>query len=136
VTGPKVSLLEAVYYVAGIAATLLGWYFNIRYVNEYGQGGGNALWGDHGSWKEFIQLGYANPAASSASEDYTIMSVILLPLFTIVDGRRRDIRRPWLFVLLILFTSSAFPWAFYLATVERQRRVVAGSPSEPAAQTS
>ena len=59
---------------------------------------------------------------SSASADYTIGNVILLPLFTIIDGRRRGIRHPWLFFVSSLFTSFAFAWAFYLATVERQRR--------------
>ena len=54
--------------------------------------------------------------------DYTISNVILLPLFTIIDGRRRGIRHPWLFFVSSLFTSFAFAWAFYLATVERQRR--------------
>lgn len=127
---PKVSVLEAVFWIAGIAATVIGYYFNYRYVNDYSQGTHNALWGDHGSWKEFILLGYDNPAAASASQDYTIMSLILLPLFVIVDGRRRGIRQAWMYLLLILFTSSAFPWAFYLATVERQRRVAA--VNEPA----
>lgn len=129
---PKVSVLEVVFYVTGIAATVLGYYFSYRYVTDYSQGTHNPIWGDHGSWKEFIQLGYTNPAASNASQDYTIMSVILLPLFLLVDGRRRRVRRAWLYLLLILTTSSAFPWAFYLATVERQRRVAAASP-EPAA---
>ena len=64
---PKVSVLEAVYYVAGIAATAIGYYFNLKYVNEYSQGAHNAIWGDHGSWKEFVQLGWANPAVSTAS---------------------------------------------------------------------
>jgi hypothetical protein len=122
---PKLSVLEAVYYIAGIAATVLGYYFNHKYVAEYSMGTHNALWGDHGSWKEFILLGYDNPAAASASQDYTIMSLVLLPLFVIVDGRRRGIRHAWMYLLLILFTSSTFPWAFYLATVERQRRVAA-----------
>ena len=71
---------------------------------------------------KFIKMGYANWAASSASADYTIANVILLPLFTIIDGRRRGIRRPWLFFVSSLFTSFSFGWAFYLATVERQRR--------------
>jgi drug/metabolite transporter (DMT)-like permease len=127
---PKVSVLEAVYYLAGIAATAIGYYFNIRYINEYAPGGvHNPIWG-HGSWAEFIRLGYANPAAGSASEDYTIMSLIVLPMFTIIDGRRRGVRRPWLYFLLVLFTSSAFAWAFYLATVERQRRITTAAPSE------
>ena len=51
-----------------------------------------------------------------------IANVILLPLFTIVDGYRRGLRRPWLFFRSSFFTSFAFPFAFYFATIERQRR--------------
>jgi uncharacterized protein DUF2834 len=130
---PKVSVLEAVYYIAGIAATVLGYYFNVRFIHEYAHGAvHNPLWG-HGSWAEFIRLGYVNPAASNASEDYTIISLILLPVFTIVDGRRRGVRQPWLYFIFVLTASSAFSLAFYLATVERLRRVTASETSEPAA---
>jgi hypothetical protein len=127
---PKVSVLEAVYYVAGIAATVIGYYFNLKYVNDYSQGSHNAIWGDHGSWKEFIQLGWANPAVSSASSDYYIMSLVVLPLFVIVDGRRRGVRHAWLYFLFVLTASSTLAWAFYLATVERQRRVTASETPE------
>jgi hypothetical protein len=116
--GAPPSTLEMVFYVVGIASLPLCWYFNIRYVQEYAA---NPFWGQ-GDWTEFIKMGYANPAASSASADYTIGNVILLPLFTIIDGRRRGIRHPWLYFVASLFTSFAFAWAFYLATVERQRR--------------
>ena len=51
--------------------------------NEYAA---NPFWGQ-GNWSEFIALGYANPASSSQVADYTIINVILLPLFTIIDGR-------------------------------------------------
>ena len=117
--GALFSPLEALYYLIGIASVVLGWYFNIRYVYGYAE---NPFWGQ-GDWSEFIKLGYANPAASSQVADYTIANVILLPLFTTIDGRRRGIRRPWLFFVASLFTSFAFAWAFYLATVERQRRL-------------
>jgi hypothetical protein len=127
---PKVSVLEAVYYVAGIAATVIGYYFNLKYVNEYSQGAHNAIWGDHGSWKEFIQLGWANPAVSSASSDYYLMSLVVLPLFVIVDGRRRGVRHAWLYVIFNLTASCTFALAFYLATVERQRRVTASETPE------
>ena len=120
-TGPAVSLLEGVYYAAGVASVLIGWYFNVKFVMQYAHGNGNPLWGD-GSWTHYVKLMYVNPAAGSAGQDYTIGNVILLPLFTIVDGRRRGIARPWLFFVASLFTSFAFAWAFYLATVERQRR--------------
>ena len=120
-TGPPVSPLEGAYYLAGVASVLIGWYFNIKFVTEYAHGHANPLWGD-GSWAQYIRLMYVNPAAGSAGQDYTIANVILLPLFTIVDGRRRGIVRPWLYFVASLFTSFAFAWAFYLATVERQRR--------------
>lgn len=67
-------------------------------------------------------LGYVNPAASSASQDYTIMSLPLFPIWSIVDGRRRGIKQAWLFCGLILLASSAFAWAAYLAVVERQHK--------------
>jgi hypothetical protein len=122
-TGPLVSPLEAVYYLAGVASIALGWYFNIRFVTEYTDGIlTNPIWGD-GSWAHYLELMYANPAAGSAAQDYTIGNVILLPLMTIVGGRRRGINRPWLFFVSSLFTSFAFAWAFYLATAERQNRL-------------
>jgi hypothetical protein len=126
-TGPLISTLECVYYLVGIASIAVGWYFNIRFVTEYADGNVNPIWGD-GSWAQYVDLMFTNPAASSASQDYTIGNVILLPLMTIIDGRRRGIGRPWLFFVSSLFTSFAFAWAFYLATTERQRRL-AGSPS-------
>ena len=131
---PKVSVLEAVYYAAGIVATAIGYYFNYRYVNEYSLGTHNAIWGDHGSWKEFIQLGWANPAVSSASSDYYIMSLVVLLLFLIIDGRRRGVRHAWLYNLFSLTASCTFAFGFYLATVERQRRVVSTASPEPVPQ--
>jgi hypothetical protein len=125
-TGPVLSTPECVYYLVGIASIAVGWYFNIRFVTEYADGNVNPIWGD-GSWAQYVELMFTNPAASSASQDYTIGNVILLPLMTIIDGRRRGIGRPWLFFVSSLFTSFAFAWAFYLATTERQRRL-AGSP--------
>ena len=127
-TGPVLSTLECAYYLAGIASIAVGWYFNIRFVMEYADGNANPIWGD-GSWAQYIKLMFVNPAASSAGQDYTIGNVILLPLMTIVDGRRRGIARPWLFFVSSLFTSFAFAWAFYLATVERQRRHQAEQPA-------
>ena len=120
-SGPAFSTLEVVYYVIGVASIGLGYYFNHQFVDQYAIEGGNPIWGP-GSWQQFIQLGYANPAAASASQDYTIINVILLPLFTIIDGRRRGVRRPWLFFVASLFTSCAFAYAFYFAVIERQRR--------------
>lgn len=131
VGGPQFSALECAYLVIGIASVIVGWYFNIRFVAQYSRGSTNPIWGP-GSWADYIRLMFVNPAASSASQDYTIANVILLPLFTIVDGRRRGVRRPWLYFLSSLLTSFAFAWAFYLATAERQRRLAAAATREAA----
>ena len=121
---PLFAGLELLYLIVGVASVGLGWYFNIRFVTEYGPGTvlSNPFWGD-GSWMQYIQLMFANPAAGSAGQDYTIGNVILLPLMTIIGGRRQEIAKPWLFFVSTLFTSFAFGWAFYLATLERQRRL-------------
>jgi hypothetical protein len=131
--GPWFSTVEIVYYAVGIASIAICWYFNYQFVQEYAAGSHNPIWGP-GSWAQFIALGYDNPAGSSASADYTIANVVLLPLFTIIDGRRRGVRHPWIFFVSSLFTSFAFAWAFYLATIERQRRhQQAAAPVESAA---
>jgi len=119
--GPAFSAVEIAFYVVGVASIALGYFFNHQFVDQYAVAGGNPFWGP-GSWQQFIALGYVNPAAASASQDYTIVNVVLLPLFTIVDGHRRGIRRPWLFFVASLFTSCAFAYAFYFAVVERQHR--------------
>ena len=104
--GPWLSPLECVYYVIGIASIVLGWYFNIHFVlAAYGQGPPTRPWGQHGSYAALHPATFTNPAASSGDQDYIIANVILLPLFTIVDGYRRGLRRPWLFFLSSLFTS-------------------------------
>jgi len=123
-SGPQLSEMECAYYVIGIVSVALAWYFNIRYVSQYSIGWENPLRGK-GSWANYIHLMFANPAASAASQGYLIANLLLLPLFTIVDGYRRRVRRPWLYFVSSWFIPFPFAWAFYLATVERQRRLVA-----------
>jgi glycopeptide antibiotics resistance protein len=118
--GPWLSPLEFVYYAVGIASIVLGWYFNIKFVGE-AHGQGNLVSGP-ASYPHFLRSQFSSSAAGSGISDYLIANVILLPLFTIVDGLRRGIRRPWLFFLASFFTSFSFPLAFYFATMERQRR--------------
>ena len=107
-----VSLLEGVYYVVGIASLGLGWYFNVRYTHTYA----------HSSYVNYTKMLFSNWASDSAAQDYIIVNVVLLPLWTIVDGRRRGLKVPWIFFVMSLFTSLAFSMAFYLAFVERQTR--------------
>jgi hypothetical protein len=109
----KVTALEGVFYLVGLASLGLGWYFNVRYVH---------LYGPKASYVNYTKSLFSNWAADSAAQDYTIVNLVLLPLWTIVDGRRRGLRIPWIFFVMSLFTSLAFSMAMYLAFVERQIR--------------
>lgn len=121
-SGPMVLPLELALYVVAVGSVAVGWSFNVRFVTENTDGWfTNPLWGD-GSWAQYMELLFDNPAAGSASGDFTIANVIVLPL-ALYAGRRLPIRRPWLYFVATLFTSFTFGWAFYLATVERQRRL-------------
>jgi len=122
-SGSLLSPLECALYAIGIASIAAGWTFNITFVVENTDGWlTNPLWGD-GSWEQYMRLMFDNPAASSAGVDFIMANVLLLPLIAIVDGRRRGINKPWLYFVVTLFASFSFGWAFYLATVERQRRL-------------
>jgi len=110
--GARVSALEFTFYFVGIASLCLGWYFNVRYTHTYA----------HASYVNYTKMLFSNWAADSAAQDYAIVNVILLPLWTIADGRRRGLRIPWIFFVMSLFTSLAFSMAMYLAFVERQIR--------------
>jgi len=112
-SGSRVTPLEAVLYATAVVSVALGWYFNIQYVAEFGA---------KASWIHFTKSLFSNWAADSEAQDYLIVSLVLFPLWTIVDGRRRGIRVPWGFFVMSLFTSLGFCMAAYLAFVERQRR--------------
>ena len=101
----------------------IGWYFNVKYTHHVGS---------RASYVDYTKALFANWAADSAAQDYIIVNVVLLPLWTIVDGRRRGLRSPWIFFVISLFTSLAFAMAFYLACVERQVRVSAKRVAVPA----
>ena len=119
----RVSLLEGAYYAVGVLSVCIGWYFNVRYTHHVGS---------KASYVDYTRALFANFAADSAAQDYIVVNVVLLPLWTIVDGRRRGIRSPWIFFVMSLFTSLAFAMAIYLAVVERQERV-RSRPTSPAA---
>jgi len=110
--GP-VTLLEGVYYVVGVCSLVLGWYFNVRYTQLYGH---------RANYVNYTKLLFTNWAADSAAQDYIIVNVVLMPLWTIVEGTRRGLRWAWIFFVMSLFTSLAFAIAFFLAFMERQLR--------------
>lgn len=122
--GPALSTLEVVLYVVGAVSVVLGWYFNIRFVREYADDPilNNPMWGD-GSWAQYMDLLFANPAAGSAGIDFSISNVLILPLVAVVWGRRQGINKPVLYFVVTLFASFTFGWAFFAATLERQRRL-------------
>jgi len=74
------------------------------------------------SYWNYTKALFTNWAAAVGRQDYTIVNLVLLPLWTIVDGRRRGLAIPWIFFVMSLFTSLAFSMALYLAFVERQVR--------------
>jgi hypothetical protein len=108
----RVSLLEGTYYVVGLASLVLGWYFNVRYTHTYH---------DANYWN-YTKMLFTNWAADSAAQDYVIVNLVLLPLWTIVEGGRRGVRWAWIFFVMSLFTSLAFAVALFLAFMERQLR--------------
>jgi hypothetical protein len=110
----RVGALEAIFYAVGVISVCVGWYFNVKYTHHVGS---------KANYVSYTKALFANWAADSAAQDYIIVNVVLLPLWTIVDGRRRGLKAPWIFFVISLFTSLAFAMAFYLAFVERQERV-------------
>jgi hypothetical protein len=120
----RVSVLEGLFYFFGVASLFTGWYFNVRYTHQYGH---------RASYVDYTKALFSNWAADSAAQDYIMVNLVLLPLWTIVDGRRRGLRAPWIFFVMSLFTSLAFSMAFYLAFVERQIRYHREPAREPQA---
>ena len=118
----RVSVLEGLFYFFGVASLCTGWYFNVRYTHQYGH---------QASYVDYTKALFGNWAADSAAQDYIMVNLVLLPLWTIVDGRRRGLRAPWIFFVMSLFTSLAFSMAFYLAFVERQIRYHREPAEEP-----
>jgi hypothetical protein len=121
----RVTLLEGVYYVVGVISLVLGWYFNVRYTHTYH---------DANYWN-YTKMLFTNWAADSAAQDYVIVNVVLMPLWTIVDGTRRGLKWAWIFFVMSLFTSLAMSVAFYLAFMERQWRYNKALAQEPPAET-
>ncbi|WP_020648036.1 DUF2834 domain-containing protein [Solimonas variicoloris] len=107
------SALEWVCWLTAAPALLIGWYFNIAYMREYGAAAG---------WWHWTTLLFVNPASASGGQDLILANLILFPLWTIVDGRRLGMRAPWLYFPMSLLTSYAFAIALFMAVRERQRR--------------
>ncbi len=127
--GVPLSRLELTYVVVGVATTVGAWAFNIRFVIDYIHRSSNPLWGPGSSWVHYCQLLFQNPASGSASVDFLMLNVVILPLLLLTDGRRRQIQGLWLVFCATLFLSCTAGYALYLLAVERQR-VPSISPAE------
>jgi len=111
--GSRVSFLEGLYYALAVISVCVGWYFNQKYVFAYPE---------QASWVHFTKQLFDTPAGGSVAQDDIIANAILFPLWTILDGPRRGMRRPWIYFVMSLFTSFGFAMALYLAAQERQLR--------------
>ena len=111
--GSRVTLLEGLYYALAAASVGAGWYFNQKYVFAYPEEAG---------WIHFTLLPFGTPAGGSVMQDIIVTNAILFPLWTIVDGPRRGLRRCWIYFVMSLFTSFGFAMGLYLAAQERQVR--------------
>ncbi|HEY9547380.1 MAG TPA: DUF2834 domain-containing protein [Solimonas sp.] len=119
--GGGFSALELVCYLIAVPALIIGWYFNIAYLREYG---------DTAGWWHWTTLLFVNPASASGGQDLIFANLLLFPLWTIIDGRRLGMRAPWIYFVMSLVTSYAFAIALFMAIRERQlRRNHAGAPA-------
>jgi hypothetical protein len=121
----RISLLEGTYYVVGLISIVLGEYFNVRYTHTYH---------DANYWN-YTKMLFTNWAADSAAQDYVIVNLVLMPLWTIVDGTRRGLKWAAIFFVMSLFTSLAMSIAFFLAFMERQWRYNRALAQEPPGAT-
>ncbi|HTZ72185.1 MAG TPA: DUF2834 domain-containing protein [Acetobacteraceae bacterium] len=112
-TAGGVGLLEAAYYVVAAAGLVIGWYFNIRYMMQYGNQAG---------WVHWTRLLFANPASASGGQDLILANVLIFPLWTVSEARRAGMRAGWLYFPVSLLTSYAFAVALFLAIRERHIR--------------
>jgi uncharacterized protein DUF2834 len=112
-SGSRTTWLEGVYYATAIVSVCIGWYFNQKYVFAYPE---------QASWVHYTKQLFDTPAGGSMAQDSILANVVLFPLWTIIDGRRRGMRQPWIYFVMSLFTSFAFAIGIYLAAQERQLR--------------
>jgi hypothetical protein len=109
-----ITRLEAFYWLAAIAGLAIGWYFNLRYIGQYGAQAG---------WAHWIGLLFANPASASGGQDLIIANAVIFPVWTIAEARRAGMKAGWLYFPMSALTSYAFGLAAFLALRERRRRL-------------
>lgn len=111
--GAAVTPLEGAYYVVAVASLVIGWYFNVQYMSTYG---------DEVGWIHWTRLLFVNPASASGGQDLIWANLIIMPLWTISEGRRCGMKASWWYFPMSLFTAFAFGLAMFLAAQQRQYR--------------
>ena len=114
--GSRPTLVEGLCYALAVTSVCIGWYFNQKYVFMYPA---------EASWVHFTMMLFDTPAGGSGAQDLIITNVFLFPLWTMIDGPRRGLRRAWIYFVMSMFTSFGFAMALYLAAQERQLRWLA-----------
>lgn len=105
-TGARVR--ERAYLVLALVGGLGTAYFNLQWIT--------------GSFEHdvagFLRPAFANSAASSFGVDL-LVSFAAASLFILSEGRRLEMRRPWVYVAGSFLTAIAFTFPLFLAMRER-----------------
>lgn len=105
------SIREVLYGVLGVAALVLGWYYNLQYLEQPDSG-----------WVDWIRQCMVNPAAASALMDLSLTYAII-GLWIVVEAKRIGLRWGWLAVPVTVFVSLGFGLGLFLIARERRLRI-------------
>jgi hypothetical protein len=105
------SAREMLYCVLAVAAAVLGWYYNLQYMQQPGAG-----------WIDWIRQCMVNPASASALMDLTLIYLIV-DIWMVVEARRIGLRwAAYVFVPATVFVSLGFGVGLFLLFRERHLR--------------
>jgi hypothetical protein len=102
--------LEVTYFVIAGLGLIITAVFNVQGTVQ-GLGNPFAIW-------------FANATASSLAVDLLIVASAA-SIFIIIEGKRLEMKRPWLYVAVSFVTAVAFAFPLFLAMRERRIRVAA-----------
>jgi len=102
-------LRQTAYGVLAAVGLVGTWYFNLTYTGE----------------ASYLAAWFANAASSSAAVDL-LVAFTAGSIFMVVEGRRRGMRAPWLYV--VFGAVLAFAFTFPLFLLMRERALDAAEP--------
>lgn len=104
------SMREWIYGLLGIAAAVVGWYYNLQYLQQPDSG-----------WVDWIRQCLVNPATISALADLTF-TYLIVDIWMVLEARRLSMNWAWIFVPVTVFVSLALGLALFLILRERRLR--------------